>query len=186
MRSGLLVAAAVAIASMLPAGAAGQESLSRDQVKVLRGIQRQVLDYVHYTVFDSVSAQVNEEGVVTLTGKVTMPYKRDEIEKRVSRIAGVRQVNNRIEILPASKSDDEIRLAIARAIYNNPTFQPYASRSNPPIHVIVERGRVVLEGVVRDESERLLALSLAGSQGSLSITDQLMTEEEARREVAGL
>ena len=44
--------------------------------------------YTQFTIFDDVSAKVND-GVVTLTGKVTMPYKRDDIAKRVAKVAGV-------------------------------------------------------------------------------------------------
>ena len=186
MRSTFLAAVAMLALTMPARAAAPQPALSSDTVKVFRSIQNQVLDYEHYTVFDTVSAAISDDGVVTLTGKVTMPYKRDDIERRVSGVKGVRQVHNRIDVLPASKSDDEMRVAIARAIYNNQAFRSYAARVHPPIHVIVERGRVTLEGVVNDHSDRLLALSLAGSHGSFTIVDRLMTVEEARDEIAGL
>jgi hypothetical protein len=90
---------------------------------LFRDVQAQVLRYPHFTIFDSVSAQL-DDGVVTLTGKVTMPYKRDEIARRVRRLAGVREVHNRIEVLPASRFDDELRLGIARAIYAHPCSRP--------------------------------------------------------------
>ena len=48
-------------------------------------------------------------GAVTLLGKVTMPYKRDELEKRIANVPGVAKVDNQITVLPASKSDDELR-----------------------------------------------------------------------------
>ena len=57
-------------------------------------MQRQVLQYPHFTMFDSVHAQI-DNGIVVLTGKVTMPYKRDAIEQRVSRVDGVEEVHNR-------------------------------------------------------------------------------------------
>ena len=49
--------------------------------------------YTQFTIFDDVSASV-KDGVVTLTGKVTMPYKRDDIEKRVAKVDGVREVRD--------------------------------------------------------------------------------------------
>lgn len=191
MRSAFATAITVAVAiglttpSSASAEATAAQSRSTETLQLFRSIQRQVLEYPHYTVFDTVSAQIDPAGVVTLTGKVTMPYKRDAIEKRVGGLRGVRQVNNRIDVLPASRSDDELREGIARAIYNNQTFRPYAARVNPPIHIIVERGRVVLEGVVMDQSERLLAMSIAGSFTSFSVTDRLLTEGEARQEQTG-
>ena len=53
-----------------------------------------VNDYAQFTVFDDVSVGV-ENGIVTLNGKVTMPYKRNEIEKRAAAVDGVREINNR-------------------------------------------------------------------------------------------
>ena len=86
---------------------------------------------------------------MTLTGKVTMPYKRDDIEKRVAKVDGVRRCSDQIEVLPVSQFDDQLRYRIARAIYSNSNFWNYAIMPNPPIHIVVEHGRVTLTGVVR-------------------------------------
>jgi hyperosmotically inducible protein len=120
------------------------------------------------------------EGIVMLTGKVTMPYKRDEIAKRVAKVAGVREVQNRIEVLPASSSDDQLRYQIARAIYGNSSFWNYATMANPPIHIIVEHGRVTLTGVVQSNVERMLARSLATNFDAFSVTNALKTDAEVR------
>ena len=50
--------------------------------------------------------------------------------------------------------------------------------ANPPIHVIVERGRVTLAGVVNSNVERMLARSLATGQGEMSVTNALRTDAE--------
>jgi hyperosmotically inducible protein len=149
----------------------------QSQTQLFRRIQREVLQYPHYSVFDSVSVRI-DEGVVTLVGRVTMPFKSEDLQKRIAKVNGVTKVENRLETLPASKSDDELRVRIADAIYGHPTFQPYAAQPNPPIHIIVERGRVTLEGVVQDDAERLLAMSLAGSRGSLQLKNELRTTKE--------
>src|SRR5882672_6725977 len=73
----------------------------RKDLQVFNDISKTVNRYVYFTIFDDVSAQV-DNGVVTLTGKVTMPFKRDEIEKRVAKIDGVSRVTNRIDVLPTS------------------------------------------------------------------------------------
>ena len=70
----------------LATSAAAQQT----SLQIFRGVQRQVLTYPHFTIFDSVNAQI-EDGVVTLTGKVTMPYKRKDLEERVTRLAGVKR-----------------------------------------------------------------------------------------------
>ena len=71
-----------------------------------------------------------KNGVVTLNGQVTMPFKRDDIEKRVAKIDGVKQVNDKITVLPVSQFDDQLRYRIARAIYSNPNFWNYAIGPN--------------------------------------------------------
>ena len=116
--------------------------------------------------------------MVTLTGKVTMPYKRDDIEKRISRVDGVRGVNDQITVLPVSQFDDDLRYRIARSIYNNSNFWNYAIMPNPPIHIVVEHGRVTLTGVVQSEVDRMLARSLATQFGAFSVTNALKTDAE--------
>lgn len=168
---------AVALTLIVGLGTAHAQTGDRKDFQVFQDVSRQVNRYVNFTVFDTVAASVRD-GVVTLTGKVTMPYKVDDLTRRVSRVAGVTAVDNRIEVLPASRFDDELRLRIARAIYGNPTFWHYASMTNPPIHIVVERGRVVLEGVVNSDVERMLARSLAIGFGEFSVDSRLLTDAE--------
>lgn len=176
----VVTAAAVLLALSAPAFAADSGNL-----QTFRDVQRQVLRYPHFTIFDSVNTQV-DNGVVTLTGRVTMPYKKDDIEKRVAKLADVKQVVNRLEVLPASQFDDELRLRIARAIYTNPNFSMYATMVNPPIHVIVEHGHVTLEGVVNSELDKVVARSIASSYLSFSVKNDLKTEAEVKAELEKL
>jgi hyperosmotically inducible protein len=161
---------------------ASSYAADREDLQIFRDVSNSVLRYSRFTIFDSVHASV-DEGVVVLTGKVTMPFKSNDIEKRVARVEGVREVQNKIDVLPVSLFDDELRYRIARSIYGNSSFWNYAAMSNPPIHVIVERGRVTLEGVVNSNVERMLARSLASQFGAFSITNNLKTDEEMRREL---
>lgn len=175
------VAAAVVMLTMsTPTWAADRENL-----QVFNDVQKQVLRYPHFTIFDSVKAQV-DQGVVTLSGKVTMPYKRQDIERRVAKVDGVRMVRDQITVLPVSQFDDQLRWGIARAIYGNPAFIGYGSMVNPPVHVIVEHGRVTLEGVVRSNVDRMVARSIASSFTSFGLTNDLKTEAEAKAELEKL
>src|ERR1700704_345808 len=88
---------------------------TRKDFQVLKDVATSVNRYSRFTVFDDVSASV-KDGVVTLTGKVTMPYKRDDIAKRVAKVSGVRDVRDQITVLPVSQFDDELRYRIARSI----------------------------------------------------------------------
>ena len=167
----------VTLAMSAPAWAQGREDLA-----VFRDVSSQVLRYPQFTIFDSIHAQV-DEGVVTLTGKVTMPYKRDDIARRVARVEGVQQVNNEITVLPVSLFDDELRLRISRAIYGNSNFWRYGSMVNPPIHIVVENGRVTLEGVVNSNIDRMLARSIASSFDAFEVTNNLKTDAEAKADL---
>ena len=124
------------------------------------------------TVFDHVTA-TSERGVITLSGKVTSQAKRDQIETEIATAPGVRQVVNRVKVLPASASDDALRHRVARAIYGHPLFRKYAAMSQPPIRVLVERGRVSLAGSVRSEVERLMARSLAEAEAPGAVENAL-------------
>jgi len=172
-----IAVAAVVLAMSAPALAADQGNL-----QVFRDVSRQVLRYPHFTVFDNVQAEV-EQGVVTLTGKVTMPYKSTDIAKQVTKLKGVTQVVNRIEVLPVSQFDDELRMGIARAIYGNSNFWSYGSMVNPPIHIIVDHGHVTLEGVVNSNVDRVIARSLASGFPAFSVTNNLKTDAEMKAEL---
>jgi len=156
--------------------------VERKDLQVFKDIANAVNRYTQFTIFDDVNASVRD-GVVTLTGKVTMPYKRDDIEKRVAKVDGVRQVDDRITVLPVSTFDSDLRYRIARSIYGNSSFWNYAAMANPPIHIIVEHSRVTLTGVVNSEVERMLARSLATQFGVLSVTNNLKTDAEVRAEL---
>jgi len=162
------------------ATAATTEMASRKDLQVFNDVSKAVTRYVHFTVFDSVDARV-KDGVVTLTGRVTMPFKRDDIEKRVAKVDGVREVRDEISVLPVSQFDDQIRYRVARAIYTNPNFWNYAIVADPPIHVVVEHSRVTLTGTVQSEVDKALARSIATGQfGVMSVTNNLKTEAEVK------
>jgi hyperosmotically inducible protein len=175
--AGLLVTANVALAS--PASQVGD----RKDFQVAKDIAKTVQRYTRFTIFDDVNASV-KDGVVTLTGKVTMPYKRDDLEKRIAKVDGVRSVSDQIGVLPVSQFDDELRYRIARSIYNNSNFWNYAIMPNPPIHIVVEHGRVTLTGVVQSNVDRMLARSLATQFGALSVTNALKTDAEVGEDLA--
>lgn len=139
-------------------------------------IAKRVRRYVFYTIFDDVSGTVSD-GTVTLRGRVTMPYKAQEIAELASRVHGVQDVINEIGTLPVSTFDEQLRYVIAAGIYRDPLFWNYAIQVNPPIHIVVEHGRVTLTGVVHSEIERRKAEIIARSAfGAFSVDNQLRTD----------
>jgi hyperosmotically inducible protein len=177
MLSKICASAAALILSASVAFANPSQSTDRKDLQVLKDVATSVQRYTRFTIFDDVSASV-KDGVVTLTGKVTMPFKHEEIAKRVAKIDGVTAVRDEIGVLPVSQFDDELRIRIARSIYGNSNFWNYGIMPNPPIHIVVEHGRVTLTGVVQSEVDRMLARSLATQFGALSVTNALKTDAE--------
>jgi len=160
-------------------GTAQAFGAGRKDLQIASDISKAVNRYPHFTIFDDLSIGVRD-GVVTLEGKVTMPYKREDIEKKVAHIEGVKDVRDRIGVLPVSLNDDALRTRIARSIYGNSNFWNYAVMPNPPIHIIVEHGRVTLAGVVQSDVDRMLARSLATNVNAFSVTNNLKTDAEVR------
>jgi hyperosmotically inducible protein len=173
---------AVLVAGMLLVAGSSWAQGERKDLQVFNDISKTVNRYSFFTIFDDVNASV-ESGNVTLTGKVTQPFKRDEIEKRVAKIDGVQHVTDRIDVLPFSGFDQELRYRIARSIYGNANFWNYAIMANPPIHIIVEHGHVTLTGVVQSNVDRMLARSLATQFGAMSVKSELKTEAEVKEQL---
>jgi len=169
-----LVAAGITLSASVGTASAAE----RKDLQVFNDIAKSVKGYAQFTIFDDVNAEV-KDGVVALTGRVTMPYKRDEIKRRIAKVDGVHQVRDQITVLPVSRFDDELRYRIARSIYGNSNFWNYAT-ANPSIHIIVEHSRVTLTGVVQSEGDRRLARALATGFGVLSVTNNLKTDAEVR------
>lgn len=134
-----------------------------------------VRDYARFGIFDDINIQVDNRSV-TLFGRVTMPFKRDEIEARIKKIDGIRDLTNNVGVLPVSLYDSELRDRLARAIYGNPAFRHYAAMATPPIHIVVENGRVTLTGAVNSEVEKMLAFSLAQVPGAFSVKNDLRVD----------
>lgn len=129
--------------------------------------------YNRYTIYDDVRGAV-QSGAVRLIGSVTGPDKAEAIAERVAKVRGVQELDNKLEVLPASQSDDRLREAIANAIYSNEIFENYSIASDPPIHVIVSGGRVTLVGFIQSQLERIKANSIArGIFGVVSVDDRL-------------
>jgi osmotically-inducible protein OsmY len=144
--------------------------------RIAEEVASRVRRYVFFSIFDEIDSSV-DRGIVTLTGKVTLPYKADAFVDLASRVNGVQQVANHIQTLPVSTFDDQLRYRIARQIYDDPLFWNLALQVDPPLHIIVEKGHVTLTGVVNSEVERRVAEAIARSTfGVFSVENSLRLE----------
>jgi osmotically-inducible protein OsmY len=139
---------------------------------VAEAIQR----YANYTVFDYISGSI-KDGAVMLSGKVTaVQDKAADLTERVARVRGVQDIQNRIETMMPSRSDDELRSSLARRIFSHPSFERFRNSPNPPFHVVVDHGIVTLIGYVQSQIEMLEIQQIVGfTHGILRVDNQLET-----------
>lgn len=146
-----------------------------------RAIRKEILTLPYYGVFDAIGYEVNGS-TVTLTGYVVRPLTKKDAEEAVADISGVSNVVNKIEVLPLSPSDDRLRARILQTLANRGgSLYRYFLGANPSIRIIVNRGRVSLEGVADSKADANLAYVLTrGVPGSFSVTNNLKVIDRAR------
>jgi hyperosmotically inducible periplasmic protein len=160
-----------------------QKTLAQTNPRIVREVRHELVTLPYYGVFDWLTYEVQNDGTVVLRGEVVRPSTKSDAEHRVKDIDGVRGVENQIQVLPNSPSDDRLRLALYRSIYgfNSPLFR-YATQSVPSIHIIVNRGRVTLKGVAANKGDAQLAYIRArGVPGSFAVSNELVIEGQEPR-----
>lgn len=153
----------------------------RSNAELRKDVEQAILRYPYYGVFDSVELAV-ADGVVTLQGSVLQPYRKQQIDDRVARLSGVKEIRNEIRVQPVSTFDDRLRTQLYRAIYGDVRFVQYRTWSNPPIRIIVENGHVALTGYVASPVEQALLGHIARSTLSFGVENRVRLERELPQE----
>jgi hyperosmotically inducible protein len=123
---GLLTLAGVLQAG--PASASAQAEQSASTVpEIEKQVRKELAGLPYYGVFDLLTFQVSDKGVVTLGGYVVNGSLKGDAEHEVKKVEGVTEVANQIEIAPASISDDNLRWAVYRAIYRDSFLSRYGT-----------------------------------------------------------
>jgi hyperosmotically inducible periplasmic protein len=156
----LVVAPALAMLFICaPLGASGVPQKTeepKNQQQLIKEVRHQLIMLPFYSVFDNLEYKVEGDKVI-LQGQVTRPSLKSDAEGAVKNIPGVSSVENAIEVLPPSPMDDQIRHAVYRAIYSDPSLSKYGWSAVPSIHIIVKNGNVTLVGVVDNDADKNLA-----------------------------
>ena len=147
---------------------------------LVRQVRHELAMLPYYGVFDWLEFEARPDGAVVLRGYVTRPSTKSEAEARVKEVDGVTKVVNEIQVLPPSPQDDRLRVALYRQLYNwdSPLFR-YATQAIPSIHIIVDRGRAILKGIVNTKADAQLAYMRARSvPGLFDVKNDLLVENE--------
>jgi osmotically-inducible protein OsmY len=116
---------------------------------------------------DLISSNV-ADGVVRLHGIVSEPVERDEAERSIRALPGVRQVHNLIEVRQSMHTAARVKAAIEAAL------EPHADAEADLIRVDVRGARVTLSGPVLCTAHRNAALRAAQiCAGVRSVDDRL-------------
>jgi osmotically-inducible protein OsmY len=149
-----------------------------DQVLQDKLQEKLAYDRVFYgNAFNAISLGV-ENGVVTLGGHALSYNSRDSALGLVSIYPGVKGVVDEMQIDPVSLIDNQIRVAVFRAIYGYPMFTKYAIDPAKPIRISVQNGNVELYGGVDSQADKDVAFIRAnGVPGVFSVKNYLQVSQ---------
>jgi hyperosmotically inducible protein len=156
------------------------EGEARNLDYLTKEIRKELVTLPFFGVFDWFEYKVEPDGTVYLAGQVTRPTLKKDAQRRVEKVEGVDRVVNQVEVLPLSPNDDRLRRAVFRELFNfnSPLFR-YGQQPVPPIHIIVNRGRLVLKGVVANKGDSDLAnIKARGVPGLFEVKNELKIERD--------
>ena len=169
----------IVVTAALAANASAQNPAS-DSRSIEQRIYKRLLNVNNYGVFDFITFQY-EDGTVVLNGKVSSFGTKDEAASDIKDIPGVTNVINNIEQLPASPWDAEIRRQAMFRFQDRGPSQYFGER-RPAVHVIVENGRVTLEGYVTGKGHSdLIYMLVNGIPGVFTVQNNLIVGRDALR-----
>jgi hyperosmotically inducible protein len=144
-----------------------------EEDRITREVRHELVLQPFYTIWDWLAFRVNGN-TVELLGDAYSPGLRRDAANSVKHIEGVEKVIDHINDLPPSPMDDRIRHQVARAIFGFDGLSRYSWSAVPSIHIIVNGGRVRLEGVVDNQQDKNLA-GLRANQvpGVFQVTNNL-------------
>jgi len=180
-----------------------------DTEQPVEEIRKELLQLPYYSVFDFLAFSY-ARGTVVVGGYAYALGLQKDAERAIKRASGVDTVVNKIEDLPPNPIDDQIRWATYYKIYRDPflsryapgggllwghrhayggPFSPYGGAfpgmepaGDYPIHIIVHNGRVMLLGVVDNESDKTVAgLRALEVPGTFDVENQLVVERNPKR-----
>jgi BON domain-containing protein len=189
----------------------GEEpGLRADAKSSVEEIRKELMQLPYSGVFDFLVFSY-DKGTVTLLGYAYHSNLKHDAARAAKRASGVDQVIDKIEELPVSPNDDELRWKTYYAIYRDPFLSRYApgggllwGHRHPfgagfhdmsptrfpgmepigdyPIHIIVKNGKITLLGVVDTEGDKTLAgIRARDVPGSFGVDNELAVEKSEQK-----
>lgn len=144
-------------------------SMGRTDTEIAHAV-RNALEWDVWVDQDRIKSSVSN-GLVTLEGVVEVLRERDDVERVIRRLAGVRDVTNRIQVKPASIDSEDVRDAIEQALERR------AEREAQHIKVEVHDSAVKLSGPVRSWAEKRAILGVVShAPGVRAVEEHLFVD----------
>ena len=201
--------AGIVCAALVLLNPSARVMVQADTRQSIEDIRKELLQLPYYSVFDFLAFSY-DRGTVVVGGYAYALGLKKDAERAIKRASGVDTVVDKIEELPANQFDDQIRWATYYKIYRDPllsryapgggllwghrhayggAFSPYGGAfpglepaGDYPIHVIVQNGRVMLLGVVDNDSDKTVAgLRAREVPGTFDVENQLVVEKSDKR-----
>jgi osmotically-inducible protein OsmY len=106
-------------------------------------------------------------GVVTLEGSVEWLSQREDAERAVRNLTGVREVKNEIDVEPPEVAPEQLRTAIERAL------ERHALHAAKHVAIEVHHGNVTLRGEVPLSERVAIVGAVTGTPGVREVHDHL-------------
>jgi hyperosmotically inducible protein len=156
----------------MPAGEPKDGPVSGEE-RLARKVRHALVMQPRFSIWDWLAFRVNG-ATVELLGSVYNFSLKGDAENAVKQIDGVENVIDHISRLPLSPEDDRIRHEVADAIYKSGPLLNYSWSAMPTIHIIVDGGKVWLEGEVDNQKDKDAAtLRTSGVSGVLQVANNL-------------
>jgi osmotically-inducible protein OsmY len=142
-----------------------------------RDLSTLVLDKIHQVpgLKDAGVLATNDNGLVTLTGFVSNEADRIAAENAARQVSGVKAVADDLQI---KSSADRGNVDIAKDVIRN--LRSHTFLASEDIKVIVRDGRVILDGVVHQELQKMLAgAQVKRVKGISGLSNKLTVKSEA-------
>lgn len=141
-------------------------SMARTDGEIAKAV-RNALEWDIWVNEERISSTVSN-GFVTLEGDVNLLRERDDVERTVRRLAGVRGVDNRIRVKPVSLKAEDVREAIEAALERR------AEREARHIKVEVHDSGVKLSGPVRSWAEKRAILGVVSHAPGVQAVEEYL------------